>query len=155
MPAKTAKSIELQGVDAVHTSIKQIKKDKNEKGDRKQNKHGPPTRRDTIDSIVVNMALNQNEGDINSSAKTVMWIRRIILILICTAVAGGFLVPVVIYYTEADQGMSNATVAMLNLDIDNCQPSTNDSVWVSRTYNNTLCTSILDNVHTLAVQLAT
>lgn len=140
MPAKTAKSIELQGVHAAHTDTKQIKKDENEKGDReKQSKHAPPGRRDTIDSIVVNIALNHNEENVSISAKTLMWIKMIILIIICTTVAGGFLVPVVIYYTEAYQGMSNATVAVLNLDIDNCQPSTNYSLSVSRTYHNTLC----------------
>ena len=130
MPAKTPKDIELQGVSEAHTKVK---KDENEKGNKdKQNKHDQPTRRDTIDSIVVNMALNKNDRDISNPPKTMMWIRWIILVSICAAVAGGFLVPVVIYYTETDQGTSSASIAM-HLDISNCQASANDSVWVSET----------------------
>ena len=88
-------------------------------------------RRDTIDSITVNNLTLDQDG-ISKSDKALMWIKRIVLILICIVVAGGFSVPIVIYYTEADRGINNPAISAINLDIDNCPAaSMNYSMQVS------------------------
>lgn len=85
-------------------------------------------RRNTIDSIAVNnLTLDQDvENDVSNSDKMliIIWIKRIILIFICIVVAGGFSVPIVIYYTEADRGIDNPTISAINLNIDNCSATT-------------------------------
>ena len=56
--------------------------------------------------------------------KNVVWIERVVLILICVAVAGGFTVPIIIYAVDTDRG-DNSTIS-INLDVDNCHISTSD-----------------------------
>ena len=53
-----------------------------------------------------------------------MWIKRVVLILICVAVAGGFTVPIIIYAVDTDRG-DNSTIS-IDLDVDNCQLSDSD-----------------------------
>ena len=60
-------------------------------------------RRETIDCMVVkNISLTQEEENDTASKKdkTLIWIKRIALVMICTVVAGGFSIPIVIYYLE-------------------------------------------------------
>ena len=119
MTAKAAKNIELQGVTDAQRGW--------------ENKNGIVSRRrDTIDSIAVNnLTLNQDvENQISKSDKALVWIKRITLILICIVVAGGFSVPIVIYYTEADRGINNPTLA-INLSIDNCPAASTNYMQVS------------------------
>ena len=53
-----------------------------------------------------------------------VWIERVVLILICVAVAGGFTVPIIIYAVDTDRG-DNSTIS-IDLDVDNCQISTSN-----------------------------
>ena len=53
-----------------------------------------------------------------------VWIEKVVLILICVAVAGGFTVPIIIYAVDTDRG-DNSTIS-IDLDVDNCQVSTSD-----------------------------
>ena len=55
---------------------------------------------------------------------TIMWIKRVVLILICVAVAGGFTVPIIIYAVDMDRG-DNSTIS-IDLDVDKCQLSDSD-----------------------------
>ena len=50
--------------------------------------------------------------------KILFWVERIFLFCICTAVAGGFTVPIIIYAVDTDLG--NATTLSSDLDFDNC-----------------------------------
>ena len=50
--------------------------------------------------------------------KILFWVERIFLFCICTAVAGGFTVPIIIYAVETDLG--NSTTLSNDLDFDNC-----------------------------------
>ena len=104
-----AKNVQLQGVKKAQRGL--------------ENSNGI-VRRDTIDSITVNnLTVDQDvENDVSNSDKMliIIWIKRIILIVICVVVAGGFSVPIVIYYTEADRGIDNPTISAINLNIDNC-----------------------------------
>ena len=58
-----------------------------------------------------------------------VWIERVVLILICVAVAGGFTVPIIIYAVDTDRG-DNSTISIDLPDVDNCQISTSDDVQV-------------------------
>ena len=49
---------------------------------------------------------------------TLVWIERIFLISICTAVAGAFAVPIIIYALDTDRG-DNSTIS-IDLNVDNC-----------------------------------
>ena len=72
--------------------------------------------------------------------KNIVWIERVVLILICVAVAGGFTVPIIIYAVDADRG-DNSTLS-LDLDVDNCQISSSDAQ-VCYTYVDKISTSYL------------
>jgi len=129
MATKTAKNIELQGISTSHTNGESKKNDEG----CWENKNGV-ARRDTIDSLVVKIAFDQDAvkdaAKIDRSNKALEWIKKIILVLICIAVAGGFSVPIVIYFVAGDRSIDSATVT-INLDVDNCPSNTNYSVQVS------------------------
>ena len=57
----------------------------------------------------------------------IVWIRRVVLILICVTVAVGFTVPIIIYAvsTDGSDRGDNSTIS-IDLDVDNCQVSTSD-----------------------------
>ena len=56
--------------------------------------------------------------------QNIMWMERVILILICVAVAGGFTVPIIIYAVDTDRGYTISR--SIELDVDNCKISTSD-----------------------------
>ena len=70
--------------------------------------------------------------------KNIVWIERVVLILICVAVAGGFTVAIIIYAVDTDRG-DNSTLS-LDLDVDNCQISSSDAQ-VCYTYVDKISTS--------------
>ena len=55
---------------------------------------------------------------LNQQIATLVWIERIFLISICTAVAGAFTVPIIIYALDMDRG-DNSTIS-IDLNVDNC-----------------------------------
>jgi len=58
-----------------------------------------------------------------------VWVERVFLISICTAVAVGFTVPIIIYAVDTDRG-DNGTVS-IDFDLNNC-PASNTIVQVSK-----------------------
>ena len=87
---------------------------------------------ETVSSEVVRSAFKvcrkekENKSDQSNCCtylkqNTIMWIKRVVLILICIAVAGGFTVPIIIYAVDTDRG-DNSTIS-IDLDVDNCQLS--------------------------------
>ena len=47
------------------------------------------------------------------------WTERVILILVCIAIAAGFTVPIIIYAIDTDRG-DNSTLS-IDIDVDSCQ----------------------------------
>ena len=82
-----------------------------------------------IDEVAKNNESNHIQSNcctyLKQTAKLV-WIERIILISICTAVAGAYTVPIIIYALDMDRG-DNSTIS-IDLNFDNC--STLDDVQV-------------------------
>ena len=48
-----------------------------------------------------------------------LWTERIILILVCIAIAAGFIVPIIIYAIDADRG--DTSTLSIDVDVDSCQ----------------------------------
>ena len=48
-----------------------------------------------------------------------LWTERVILILVCFAIAAGFTAPIIIYATDTDRG-DNSTLS-IDIDVDSCQ----------------------------------
>ena len=153
MPVETAKNIPLQGINQgikithCDTSAKSTKS----YDEYKERNLNDAIRRDAIDSsglagnTTLDHELDQYVKNNSGSARTKMWIKRIILSLICTAIAAGFVVPIVIYYIEADRGTDNAAVT-ISLNIDNCPVIGNDSVKVGNTTNTSDNLQVIDNI---------
>ena len=59
--------------------------------------------------------------------KVLVWVERVLLFSICTAVAGAFTVPVIVYYASMDRGNHTATRFSSDLDFDDC---TNTAAYV-------------------------
>ena len=49
----------------------------------------------------------------------ISWIERVFIISICTAVAVGFTIPIIIYAVDTDRGSDNSTLS-IDFDVDNC-----------------------------------
>ena len=118
-----AENIELQGIGTSHSSVKFTTTTGHAVS--WESKNGS----DTIKSLMVNTAAHSQDVEKIRSTKALVWIKTIILVLVCAAVLAGFSVPIVIYYIEIDRGTDNTTF-MINLNINNCPPSVNHSVQV-------------------------
>ena len=66
-----------------------------------------------------------------------LWIERVFLVIICSAVAAGFTVPIAIYAVDTDR--ENNTISTDIIDINNCRPS------VSNTDTTKVCVNIYYN----------
>lgn len=92
----------------------------------------PDKREDTMISAIVHSLFKTKENKPNQSTccttlkqtTILVWTERIFLISICLAVAGGFIVPIIIYAVDTDRG-GNSTLS-IDLDIDNCPVSDTD-----------------------------
>ena len=66
-------------------------------------------------------------------------IKRGILIFICTVIAVSFIVPIIIYGVDADRRSygedHNATMQLIDLDLDNCIDLETTNVQVGRKYS--------------------
>ena len=77
----------------------------------------------SINSAVVRslFKIDENKGNGNKcynfikQKKILIWIERVFLIAVCTAVVGGFTVPIIIYAVNTDRGQSSS-----DLDLDSC-----------------------------------
>ena len=47
------------------------------------------------------------------------WTERVILILVCIAIAVGFTVPIIIYAIDTDRGHNSTLI--IDIDVDSCQ----------------------------------
>ena len=85
----------------------------------------------TIDSAVVRSFLKVDEPkEVESDHHSCctcwklpavrIWVERIVLFSICVAVAGAFIVPIIIYAVDADRGSNNPSI-LTDIDLDNCQ----------------------------------
>ena len=83
----------------------------------------------SIDSTVINSSFKIEDAKNNKQNKNnfcpfikgnkiLIWVERVIVFSICTAVAGGFTVPIVIFAVNADRG--NTTKLSSDLDFNIC-----------------------------------
>ena len=54
-----------------------------------------------------------------------LWTERIILVLVCIAIAAGFIVPIIIY--EIDTDREDISTLSMGIDVDSCQASNSTS----------------------------
>ena len=75
-------------------------------------------------TITVDEAANKSSRTLSNCCaylkqNAISWIEIVFIISICTAVAVGFTIPIIIYAVDTDRGSDNSTLS-IDLDVDNC-----------------------------------